>query len=175
VTKRDRLSRLLRKLDRYTLSDVFYVTVDPFALPPDPGEAGKQTLEGIDSDSDGVRDDVQRYIGLTYPNSPRKRAALLQLATVQQQFIINSGGDVTALKTLDTNRDGAGDCLEYVFGASNAASQASILKSRLLNTIARVRAFSASDRALGGGIYFLSDDSNLKAGCTVDPDQLTDG
>jgi hypothetical protein len=37
------------------------------ALPPDPGEAGKQTMLGIDSDGDGIRDDVQRYIYLTYP------------------------------------------------------------------------------------------------------------
>jgi hypothetical protein len=35
-------------------------------VPPDPGEAGKQTLEGIDSDNDGVHDDVQRWIVLTY-------------------------------------------------------------------------------------------------------------
>src|SRR5216683_231714 len=37
-------------------------------LPPDPGAAGKATLQGIDSDGDGVRDDIQRYIALTYPN-----------------------------------------------------------------------------------------------------------
>lgn len=33
-------------------------------LPPDPGEAGMVTLEGIDSDNDGVRDDIQRWIAL---------------------------------------------------------------------------------------------------------------
>jgi hypothetical protein len=46
------------------------VTVVP--LPPDPGEAGKVTLAGIDSDNDGVRDDIQRYIALTYPNSEKR-------------------------------------------------------------------------------------------------------
>jgi hypothetical protein len=35
-------------------------------VPPDPGETGKQTVEGIDSDHDGLRDDVQRFILLTY-------------------------------------------------------------------------------------------------------------
>ena len=45
-------------------------------LPPDPGEAGKATLEGIDSDQDGIRDDIQRYIALTYPDSQKTRAAL---------------------------------------------------------------------------------------------------
>ncbi|GHV60176.1 hypothetical protein FACS1894103_4970 [Campylobacterota bacterium] len=28
-------------------------------LPPDPGKAGKATLEGIDSNKNGVRDDVE--------------------------------------------------------------------------------------------------------------------
>jgi hypothetical protein len=49
-------------------------------LPPDPGAAGNATLAGIDSDGDGVRDDVQRYIGLTYPQSAKERAALTQAA-----------------------------------------------------------------------------------------------
>ena len=47
-------------------------------LPPDPGAAGKTTLQGVDSDGDGVRDDVQRYIALTYPNSEKTRATLTQ-------------------------------------------------------------------------------------------------
>ncbi|MCF6156788.1 MAG: hypothetical protein E3K36_16465 [Candidatus Brocadia sp.] len=33
-----------------------------FVLPPDPGKAGKETLLGIDTDGDGVRDDIQRRI-----------------------------------------------------------------------------------------------------------------
>jgi len=37
-------------------------TTIPVVLPPDPGEAGKATLTGIDVDRDGVRDDLQRYI-----------------------------------------------------------------------------------------------------------------
>ncbi|MDX8380534.1 MAG: hypothetical protein R8M14_00305 [Ghiorsea sp.] len=37
----------------------------PSGLPPDPGAAGRGTLAGIDSDNDGVRDDVQRWIALT--------------------------------------------------------------------------------------------------------------
>lgn len=45
-------------------------------LPPDPGKAGKQTLMGIDSDGDGLRDDVQRYIYLTYPDQPDVQRAL---------------------------------------------------------------------------------------------------
>ena len=39
-----------------------------FVLPPDPGKAGKETPLGIDTDGDGVRDDIQRYIYFIYPD-----------------------------------------------------------------------------------------------------------
>ena len=62
------------------------VTASVVPVPPDPGEAGKATLEGIDSDNDGVRDDIQRYIVLTYPNSEKTRAGLTQLAVTYQDL-----------------------------------------------------------------------------------------
>ena len=50
------------------------------ALPPDPGPAGLATLARIDSNNNGVRDDVARYIALTYPASTEAdtRSALTQ-------------------------------------------------------------------------------------------------
>ena len=45
-------------------------------LPPDPGEEGKKTLLGIDTDGDGVRDDIQRYIYFTYPDDKKLRLGL---------------------------------------------------------------------------------------------------
>ena len=49
-------------------------------LPPDPGEEGKKTLLGVDSDNDGLRDDVQRWIYRSYPNEPLLQKALSQVA-----------------------------------------------------------------------------------------------
>jgi len=49
-------------------------------LPPDPGPAGMLTIEGIDADKDGVRDDVQRFIAETYGDSQRAVLALTGLA-----------------------------------------------------------------------------------------------
>ncbi len=58
------------------------------SLPPDPGEAGKQTLLGIDSDNDGVRDDVQIGIAHYYPENENARKALNQLArAIQIAFV----------------------------------------------------------------------------------------
>jgi len=33
-------------------------------LPPDPGPAGDETIEGVDVNENGVRDDIERWIGL---------------------------------------------------------------------------------------------------------------
>ena len=53
-------------------------------LPPDPGEAGKATPDGIDADKDGMRDDVQRYIAENWSHSP---IAVKQLTALAQQYL----------------------------------------------------------------------------------------
>lgn len=59
-------------------------------LPPDPGAAGATTLAGIDSDGDGLRDDVQRWIALNYRDSARWRSVLAQMARTYQHAVIRS-------------------------------------------------------------------------------------
>jgi hypothetical protein len=51
---------------------------------PDPVENNK-TLAGIDSDKDGVRDDVQWAIAEMFANSERMRAGAMQYARAQQK------------------------------------------------------------------------------------------
>jgi hypothetical protein len=52
---------------------------------PDPVENNK-TLAGIDSDKDGVRDDVQWAIAEMFANSERMRAATMQYAGAAQKY-----------------------------------------------------------------------------------------
>lgn len=59
-------------------------------LPPDPGPAGMLTLEGIDSDKDGVRDDLQRYIVEHYGHSERAVAALMLFAKTAQLQLLSA-------------------------------------------------------------------------------------
>jgi hypothetical protein len=53
-------------------------------LPPDPGQAGKATPDGIDADKDGMRDDVQRWIVTEWGHSP---IAVKELTTLAQQYL----------------------------------------------------------------------------------------
>ena len=63
-------------------------------LPPDPGEAGKRTIEGIDSDGDGVRDDVQRFIAEHWGQSERAVKVLTKIAKAKQGAV-QMGDSVT--------------------------------------------------------------------------------
>ncbi len=60
------------------------ISTKVFTLPPDPGDGGKQTPEGVDSDKDGLRDDVQREIMFLAPESEKLRMALGQYARAEQ-------------------------------------------------------------------------------------------
>ncbi|MEK7175530.1 MAG: hypothetical protein AAB693_01870 [Patescibacteria group bacterium] len=63
-------------------------TIDGVKLPPDPGAEGKKTLVGIDSDKDGIRDDVQIAIYERYPTNPEFRKILFQVAKDMQDAVI---------------------------------------------------------------------------------------
>lgn len=56
-------------------------------LPPDPGPEGLKTISGIDSDGDGVRDDLQRLIVLNWGHSERAVQALRLIAKDAQREI----------------------------------------------------------------------------------------
>jgi|GEM_PF-5003081 len=47
-------------------------------FPLDPGREGRKFIAGIESDHDGIRDDVQRWIYARYPHDEKKRKARLR-------------------------------------------------------------------------------------------------
>lgn len=145
------------------------------ALPPDPGEAGKQTLEGIDSDHDGVRDDVQRYIVLNHLDSAKTRAALVQLAKEIQLRIKIADTDKEAAIRLAKASDGL-YCLLYVF--RNDPYFANELVTRIdlqvRNTNDRFFAAAKFDSQLVGESSESFSDDQEKAKCTFNPDTMED-
>ncbi|MFA6999700.1 MAG: hypothetical protein WC241_01135 [Candidatus Paceibacterota bacterium] len=70
-------------------------------LPPDPGAEADKTVQGIDANKNGIRDDVELAIYKEYPNSAKTRAVLLQYALALQmetiQPIVNT---VTATEVI---------------------------------------------------------------------------
>ena len=92
------------------------LVIDGHTLPPDPGEAGKETLLGIDVNENGVRDDVERYIYKRFrdfENSRKDRAIALQYAKATQ-IIIQEPEKAYERNTYKV-MDDAIDCQWYYF------------------------------------------------------------
>jgi len=122
-------------------------------LPPDPGEAGKATAAGIDSDNDGIRDDVQRYIALTYPDSEDTQKALSQYTRPFQSIIINSNDKEKVIQNADS-KNRAMECIFYVrANYGDAASVTEEIKGKILNTEERIRQYLTADRLLSGQTF----------------------
>lgn len=134
-------------------------------LPPDPGPAGEATLAGIDSDNDGVRDDVQRWIAIHYPNSQMTRAALIQDTKAMQRILLDAADPVKSYSdALEDNR--AMQCLSYV--RPNDFYQISVEHQAIfLNTRLRSRAWLQADHNLSGKFFSLL--PNPVQGCDFNP------
>ena len=71
-------------------------------LPPDPGIEADKTIEGIDFNKNGIRDDVEIAIFKEYPNSAKTRAVLLQYAlALQMQMTLPIVNKETVIATAE--------------------------------------------------------------------------
>jgi hypothetical protein len=132
-------------------------------LPPDPGEAGKATLQGIDTDGDGLRDDLQRHIFMRYPDSPPTSAALVQIALALQRSIVSDDTPGSA-NAIAVELGDALDCLMHVTG-SGARSEMGELLATALNTYERTREYLAFNGRLSGLVLPLRPVSERGSAC----------
>jgi hypothetical protein len=143
-----------------------------YSLPPDPGDAGKATLEGIDSDGDGIRDDIQRYIFLTYPDSHKTRAALGQAAVALQKIILGSPDVETALYNTELEAR-ASECIRFI-RPEDGREMDNMLLAEFLNTIDRSRAYLAYDSQLSGHVFGVRNINEYRSSCSFDFDLMED-
>lgn len=128
------------------------LTIEQINLPPDPGEEGEETLAGVDSDGDGLRDDIQRYIALEYWEEPSLQLALRQYAQSLQSTI----EDVEAMEPddvdrIDTATARAESCVRFREGSERGLTLLSTILAEVLNTEERSLAYFAYLRKLSGG------------------------
>jgi hypothetical protein len=127
--------------------------VGAVSYPPDPGEAGKATLDGIDSNGDGLRDDIERYIAFRYPDQPFVRAALHQYG-VAIQNTLRTADDPQASRQVVNQIDRAASCVTYHSDGSGYSKSAD-LETEMLNTEQRSRAYIKYNVNLGGTVSTL--------------------
>lgn len=170
------VSAAFRGILRRTLSGVQMFPIlapatFPVVLPPDPGEAGKATLAGVDFDGDGVRDDIQRHIIFTHPESEGVRMALSQLAKAEQALILAT--DKAAAIAAGHLESRALDCVYSLIGESPQSFAATDdLVARFLDTPSRSRSFIRADAYLGGEVFYLTPEDEMKAQCVIDASTL---
>lgn len=121
-------------------------TVTGMALPLDPGPANDATITGIDSDTDGIRDDLQRYNEFVNPHSARVRAAVDQKVRVLQDAIVDGGSGGQA-HALGQRRMRSTECLDQMLQLSGLSLYDELRVLRQTGLEFERRAANTKDRA----------------------------
>ena len=111
-------------------------------LPPDPGANADKTVQGIDANNNGIRDDVELAIFKEYPNSAKTRAVLLQYALVlQMQMTLPIVNKDTVTATVEDNENKALTCIWSITSRADMKKftietdkNENFIKSRQINT-----------------------------------------
>jgi len=111
------------------------------------------TLEGIDRDANGVRDDIDAYISENYREEKQRRAAL-QSARAFSGALMVEPGNVVQAKVANVEIARATHCLYSTFPSStsevSAARVGRELESLTTNTRQRLQAYLAFAKSLDG-------------------------
>lgn len=127
------------------------------SLPPDPGEAGKATLAGVDSNNNGVRDDVERWIAFGFFDRPQQ-LALLQAGRAFQASALQILPDIQQRATVENK---ALECVISRFPRVQDARQAyGHLGGMMMNTEQRFIADEAWRRRVDQGALPLDFQNN---------------
>lgn len=83
-------------------------------LPPDPGALADATVQGIDVNNNGIRDDVELAVFKEYPNSAKTRAVLLQYALALQMEVIQPMVNTGTVGEIANKQDRATFCISEI-------------------------------------------------------------
>ncbi|MFP5492487.1 MAG: hypothetical protein ACLGG0_13365 [Bacteriovoracia bacterium] len=115
------------------------IIVDGDPQPPHPGEAGKETLLGIDSDNDGVRDDIEIWINERFAEQPSLLKGLKQNARALSDRMKNASNPPASILTTHKILR-ASACLKWIAGLDKGIEIRKELEFEFLNTKERIQA-----------------------------------
>jgi hypothetical protein len=126
-------------------------------IDPVPGSEGDQTLQGTDSDNDGVRDDLEAFIP-TLETDPRKQTALLSFARESTAMMVLGGtaGTTNGAAVAQAQRVGRTiDCLYDLYAPDNATRTDILFKIRsgLYDNALRLGAYNHASTLVSGSIF----------------------
>lgn len=155
------------KLNKVTYLVLLFMSLDIFSkttiddgdvIPPSPPMWEYFTINGVDSDNDGVRDDVELWINENYDDANIRRA-LKSLAVTYRDMLKNydKAPDYLKANGLMIARS---ECLKFVMGhISSAQAQHAwgLLEDKILNNFWRSMIFKKGAENISSGIYKVAD------------------
>jgi hypothetical protein len=148
-------------------------------LPPDPGVDADKTIEGIDANENGIRDDVELAVFEEYPNSAKTRAVLLQYALALQMEVVQPFVNTTIATEVVREEDRADSCIAdtLVPRKSSESSRSSADMEKIDTFISFMKKLQINtkerDQAQSNFYKYLRSYSSLSEGCDIDISKLT--
>jgi hypothetical protein len=116
------------------------------------------TIEGVDANGNGVRDDIDQFIDRSYASEPQRKAAR-QLAKNLQKSMLVDKQDLTAVRKLSVEGSRATNCIFLRFDAANGSKDPAAVGHELeaitANTKPRLLAYLAFSKAMDGAVISL--------------------
>ncbi len=151
---------------KYSVPLKVTLNIEPAGLPTDPGEEGKLTIAGIDSDNDGLRDDVQRWIALNSSNSTVTTAVLSQFGKAEQAGItaVEINDDIVAEESTKKAWD-AVICESYLKQNAELLLSTDDLLMVFLNTRERIQMYNKYLSIHASVVDFPQDENGERSRC----------
>ena len=112
------------------------------------------TLEGVDANGNGIRDDIDAFIDRSYSTEPQRRAARQLAANLQKILLVNKS-DKAALRQVETGGWPRVHCVFLRFvgrRVKQACGCKPQLESVTANTKNRLKAYLAYSKAMDGTV-----------------------
>jgi hypothetical protein len=169
-SKEDKTNNQVLKIHSTKLSmeDVLGVN-----LPDDPGINADKTVEGIDSNKNGIRDDIELDVFKEYPNSLKSRAVLLQYALALQMETNQPFIDTTIATEIAREQSRAFVCIGDI--VSREDSQKFDEETDILTKFIKDRMFNTEERNNARDVFVenIRSYSELDQVCDIDYSKLT--
>lgn len=146
------LSALARYLDQSSetvtaiqTQKITAADVDGANLPPEPDPTiVDATIEGVDANKNGIRDDVELAIFKKYPDDRALRAAALQYAKAEQLFLTNVFNTPTWKASAETLGRAVTCIVELELGYKSATDLTSQIRHLVVNTDDRSEVYESA-------------------------------
>ncbi len=171
---------LQAKFNTQTTAEILvtvYKEVNGHKLPPEPDETlNNSTLLGIDSNNNGVRDDVERWIFEKY-SEPIVQAVAMQNARAFQIILVDPSKARETVKYMQAQTD----CelyYEYDDPQQRLSKESKLYEESrplILNTRERSRAYYEYNQALSGGVYSRHDRNTDQDNCDFNETKIERG